>query len=120
MGHPTGLPRAASRGCLSGGLRAFQVMAQGDSDVLASSGATRKRVAGRERVGADHRGRASIVPTEKEASDAQLRKDKTWFVLLLVLGILSFGLVAMIAYVIAGPDGTRRPTATTPELQASA
>jgi hypothetical protein len=33
--------------------------------------------------------------------------DKTWFVLLLVLGLLSFGLVAMIAYVIGGPDGTR-------------
>jgi hypothetical protein len=32
--------------------------------------------------------------------------DKTWFVLLLVLGLCSFGLVAMIAYVIAGPDGT--------------
>jgi H+/Cl- antiporter ClcA len=34
-------------------------------------------------------------------------EDKTWFVLLLVLGVLSFGLVAMIAYVIAGPDGTK-------------
>jgi hypothetical protein len=33
--------------------------------------------------------------------------DKTWFILLLVLGLLSFGLVAMIAYVIAGPDGTQ-------------
>ena len=33
--------------------------------------------------------------------------DKTWFVLLLVLGLLSFGLVAMIAYAIAGPDGTK-------------
>jgi hypothetical protein len=32
--------------------------------------------------------------------------DKTWFVLLLVLGLCSFGLVGMIAYVIAGPDGT--------------
>ncbi|HET6744996.1 MAG TPA: hypothetical protein VFH90_04015 [Candidatus Limnocylindria bacterium] len=32
--------------------------------------------------------------------------DKTWFVLLLVLGLFSFGLVAMIAYLIAGPDGT--------------
>lgn len=31
--------------------------------------------------------------------------DKTWFVLLLVLGLFSFGLVAMIAYVIGGPDG---------------
>jgi H+/Cl- antiporter ClcA len=37
-------------------------------------------------------------------------EDKTWFVLLLVLGLFSFGLVAMIAYVIAGPDGTRRTT----------
>lgn len=35
-------------------------------------------------------------------------EDKTWFVLLLVLGILSFGLVAMVAYVIAGPDGKRQ------------
>jgi hypothetical protein len=34
-------------------------------------------------------------------------EDKTWFILLLVLGLFSFGLVAMIAYVIAGPDGTR-------------
>ena len=34
-------------------------------------------------------------------------EDKTWFIVLLVLGLLSFGLLAMIAYVIAGPDGTR-------------
>jgi hypothetical protein len=34
--------------------------------------------------------------------------DKTWFILLLVLGIMSFGFIAMIAYVLAGPDGTRR------------
>jgi hypothetical protein len=32
--------------------------------------------------------------------------DKTWFVVLLVLGLLSFGFVAMLIYVIAGPDGT--------------
>lgn len=38
---------------------------------------------------------------------AQL-EDKTWFILLLILGLFSLGLVAMIAYVIAGPDGTRR------------
>jgi len=37
---------------------------------------------------------------------AQL-EDKTWFIVLLVLGLLSFGLVAMIAYVLAGPDATR-------------
>lgn len=35
--------------------------------------------------------------------------DKLWFVLLLVLGLLSFGFVAMIAYVIVGPDGLREP-----------
>lgn len=35
---------------------------------------------------------------------AQL-EDKTWFLVLLLLGVLSFGFVAMLAYVIAGPDG---------------
>jgi hypothetical protein len=34
--------------------------------------------------------------------------DKTWFVVLLVLGIWSFGFVAMVAYVLAWPDGTRQ------------
>lgn len=38
-------------------------------------------------------------------------EDKTWFVLVLVLGLLSFGLVAMIAYVIGGPDGIKRAAA---------
>jgi len=33
-------------------------------------------------------------------------EDKTWFVVLLVLGVLSFGWIAMIAYIFAGPDGT--------------
>ena len=32
--------------------------------------------------------------------------DKTWFVVLLVLGLLSVGFIAMLVYVIAGPDGT--------------
>ena len=32
--------------------------------------------------------------------------DKMWFVLLLVLGLFSFGFVAMIVYVLAGPDST--------------
>lgn len=41
---------------------------------------------------------------------AQL-EDKAWFIVLLVLGLLSFGLVAMIAYVIGGPDGTKRTEA---------
>ena len=37
--------------------------------------------------------------------------DKVWFVLLLVLGLLSFGFFAMIAYVIGGPDGLAQPVA---------
>ena len=38
-------------------------------------------------------------------------EDKTWFIVLLVLGLLSFGVVAMFAYVIAGPDGARQTAA---------
>ncbi len=37
-------------------------------------------------------------------------EDKTWFVLLLVLGLLSFGFVAMLVYVVVGPDGTMTET----------
>ena len=33
--------------------------------------------------------------------------DKTWFVVLLVLGLLSFGFIAMIVYIVAGPDDPR-------------
>ncbi len=42
---------------------------------------------------------------------AQL-ESKTWFLVLLLLGIFSFGLVALIAYVIAGPDGTKEGVRT--------
>ena len=38
-------------------------------------------------------------------------EDKTWFIVLLVLGLLSFGVVAMFAYVIAGPDGAKQTAA---------
>ena len=40
--------------------------------------------------------------------------DKTWFVLLLVLGLFSFGWIATIAYVLAGPDSTRPSGAPRP------
>jgi len=40
-------------------------------------------------------------------------ESKTWFLVLLLLGIFSFGLFAMIAYVIAGPDGTEPTPART-------
>jgi hypothetical protein len=33
--------------------------------------------------------------------------DKTWFIVLLVLGLASFGWLAMLAYVFAGPDSSR-------------
>lgn len=33
-------------------------------------------------------------------------EDKTWFIVLLLVGLLSFGFIAMLIYVIAGPDGT--------------
>lgn len=36
-------------------------------------------------------------------------ESKTWFLVLLLLGIFSFGVIGMLAYVIAGPDGARRP-----------
>ena len=41
---------------------------------------------------------------------AQL-EDKTWFILLLVLGVMSAGFIAMLVYVIAGPDSTAPPRA---------
>lgn len=40
---------------------------------------------------------------------AQLQ-DKTWFLLLLILGLFSFGFIAMLVYVVAGPDGTSTPS----------
>lgn len=38
-------------------------------------------------------------------------EDKAWFASLLALGLLGFGVVAMIAYVAAGPDGTTQSVA---------
>jgi hypothetical protein len=37
--------------------------------------------------------------------------DKMWFASLLALGLLGFGVIAMIAYVVAGPDGTKQGVA---------
>ena len=38
-------------------------------------------------------------------------EDKMWFASLLALGLLGFGIIAMIAYVVAGPDGTKQNVA---------
>ena len=50
---------------------------------------------------------AGVVPWMGLLNTAQL-EDKTWFVSLLVLSLFGAGLLAMVAYVLAGPDG-RRP-----------
>ena len=34
-------------------------------------------------------------------------EDKAWFVALLALGLLGVGVLAMLAYVVSGPDGTK-------------
>ncbi len=36
-------------------------------------------------------------------------KSRTWFAVLLLLGIFNLGFFAMLAYLIAGPDGTASP-----------
>jgi hypothetical protein len=46
--------------------------------------------------------------------------DKTWFILLLVAGLLSVGFIAMVIYIIAGPEDRRRPPPTAPELVGAA
>jgi hypothetical protein len=38
-------------------------------------------------------------------------EDKTWFAVLLVTGLLSFGFIAMIVYLLAGPEDPRPVTA---------
>ena len=45
-------------------------------------------------------------------------ESKAWFLGLLLLGIFNFGFFAMVAYVIAGPDGTsaRLPRGAGPRL----
>ena len=43
--------------------------------------------------------------------------DKTWFVVVLVLGLLGLGFPVLIAYAIAGPDGTAVPP-TNPPVEA--
>jgi hypothetical protein len=47
-------------------------------------------------------------------------EDKLWFAALLALGLLGLGLVAMIAYVVAGPDGTSRRASPPGVAEASA
>ena len=47
-------------------------------------------------------------------------EDKTWFGSLLALGLLGAGLLAMIAYVVAGPDGTNQGVVARPGIAGAA
>ena len=40
--------------------------------------------------------------------------DKTWFVVLLVLGVFSFGFIAMVIYLLAGPKDPELPRSPSP------
>lgn len=52
---------------------------------------------------------AAIVSWIGALLDTMRLVDKTWFVFLLVAGLLSFGWIAMAAYVLAGPNDPRAP-----------
>jgi len=47
-------------------------------------------------------------------------ESRTWFIGLLLLGIFNLGVLAMIAYVIAGPDGTTVASPRRSQVPASA
>ena len=47
-------------------------------------------------------------------------ESKAWFIALLLLGIFNFGIFAMIAYVVAGPDGTATAAPQRTHVPASA
>jgi hypothetical protein len=49
---------------------------------------------------------AAVVSWIGAVLDTWELEDKTWFASLLALGLLGFGVIAVIAYVVAGPDGT--------------
>ena len=52
--------------------------------------------------------------------NTSLLESKGWFVGLLLLGIFNFGFIAMIAYVIAGPDGKAAAAARVAPVPAGA
>lgn len=47
-------------------------------------------------------------------------ESKAWFVVLLLLGIFNFGIFGMIAYIIAGPDGTTKAVSQRAHVPAGA
>jgi hypothetical protein len=51
---------------------------------------------------------AAVVSWIAALLDTWQLEEKTWFASLLAAGLLGFGVLAMIAYVVAGPDGTKQ------------
>jgi hypothetical protein len=49
---------------------------------------------------------AQLVAWVGAVLNTALLENKTWFIVLLLTGLLSFGFIAMIIYLIVGPDGT--------------
>lgn len=49
---------------------------------------------------------AQLVAWVGAVLNTALLENKTWFIVLLLTGLLSFGFLAMIIYLIVGPDGT--------------
>lgn len=43
-------------------------------------------------------------------------QSKTWFAVLLLLGIFNFGFFAMVAFLVAGPDGASRAAVRSPDV----
>ena len=50
---------------------------------------------------------AQLIAWVAAVVDTAELSDKTWFIVLLVTGLVGVGFVAMIAYVVAGPDRKR-------------
>jgi hypothetical protein len=55
---------------------------------------------------------AAVVSWIAALLDTWQLEETTWFASSLALGLLGFGVVAMIAYVLAGQDGSKRSVAS--------
>ncbi len=54
---------------------------------------------------------AAVVSWVGALANTARLENKTWFTTLLVSGLVSFGWVAMIAYILRGPDSSTAPSA---------
>jgi hypothetical protein len=65
---------------------------------------------------------ASIAPQVRSGSaliNTAGLQDKTWFIILLVTGLLSFGFIAIIIYLVAGPTMPHGLARSLPPRQAA-